>query len=292
MANRLDRYEELARFLRSRRERMTPRQAGLPESGRRRTPGLRRSEVALLADIGLDWYTYLEQGRHINVSAEVLDRIAEVLRLDESERRHLYHLARKQFPLIDTKQPSKVTPELQRFLDSQNLSPSNVMDARMNIIAWNEAYCALNGDLAVMSDRERNFVWMTFTSPRFRYVKGDQWELHARRIAAHFHAGYARHGDDPWWSEQFEALSQASGEFREFWDSHEVLDAIDAPKTLHCPNLGILNFDLVSFQYSNDSNLTISIHVPQRDGTEEKMQRLLIDYRSRHSEPLESSQRV
>ncbi|PZD96569.1 XRE family transcriptional regulator [Paenibacillus sambharensis] len=291
MANRLDRYEELARFLRSRRERMTPRQAGLPESGRRRTPGLRRSEVALLADVGLDWYTYLEQGRHINVSADVLDRIAEGLRLDESERRHLYHLARKQFPLVDTKQPSQVTPELQRFLDSQTLSPSNVMDARMNIIAWNEAYCALNGDLAMMSDRERNFVWMTFTSPRFRYAKGDQWELHARRIAAHFHAGYARHGDDPWWSEQFEALSQVSGEFRKFWDSHEVLGAIDAPKTLHCPNLGILNFDLVSFQYSNDSNLTVSIHVPHQDGTEEKMQRLLIEYRSRHSEPLESSQR-
>nr|AYQ74486.1 XRE family transcriptional regulator [Cohnella candidum] len=189
MASRLDRYEELSRFLRTRRERMTPQEVGLPESGRRRTPGLRRSEVALLADVGLDWYTYLEQGRHINVSAEVLDRIAEVLRLEESERRHLYHLARKQFPLVDTNQLSKVTPELQRFLDSQTLSPSNVMDARMNIIAWNEAYCALNGDLAAMSERERNFVWMTFTSPRFRYVKGDQWELHAQRIVANFHAG-------------------------------------------------------------------------------------------------------
>ncbi|MDD9271746.1 helix-turn-helix transcriptional regulator [Paenibacillus sp. GCM10023248] len=292
MANRLDRYEELSRFLRSRRERMTPKQAGLPGSGRRRTPGLRRSEVALLADVGLDWYTYLEQGRHINVSAEVLDRIAEVLRLEESERRHLYHLARKEFPLINTQQPSKVTTELQRFLDSQNLSPSNVMDARMNIIAWNEAYCALNGDLAAISDRERNFVWMTFTSPRFRYVKGEQWELHARRIVANFHAGYGRHGDDLWWSEQFEALSQVSREFREFWDSQEVLDAIDAPKTLHCPNLGKLNFDLVSFQYLNDANLTVSIHVPHQDGTVEKMQRLLGDYRSQHSGLLESSQRV
>ncbi|WP_268895068.1 MULTISPECIES: MmyB family transcriptional regulator [Paenibacillus] len=80
------------------------------------------------------------------------------------------------------KQPSKVAPKLQRFLDSQNLSPTNVMDGRMNIIAWNDAYCALNGNLTVMSERERNLVWMTFTSPRFRYVKGDQWELHARRI--------------------------------------------------------------------------------------------------------------
>lgn len=185
MAGRLDRYEELSRFLRTRRERITPNQAGLPESGRRRrTPGLRRSEVALLADVGLDWYTYLEQGRHINVSAEVLDRIAGALQLDESERRHLFHLARKQFPLIETEKPSKVTAALQHFLDSQNLSPSNVMDARMNIIAWNAAYCALNGDLTAMSERERNFVWMTFTSPRFRYIKGDQWELHARRIAA------------------------------------------------------------------------------------------------------------
>lgn len=115
MANRLDRYEELSCFLRSRRERVTPEQVGLPNSGRRRTPGLRRGEVALLADVGLDWYTYLEQGRHINVSAEVLDRIAKVFRLDESERSHLYHLARKQSPLTGTKQPSMVTPELQRF---------------------------------------------------------------------------------------------------------------------------------------------------------------------------------
>lgn len=290
MANRLDRYEELSRFLRTRRERMTPEEAGLPESGRRRTPGLRRGEVALLADVGLDWYTYLEQGRHINVSAEVLDRIAEVLRLDESERRHLFYLARKQLPLIETKKPSKVTPALQRYLDSQNLSPANVMDARMNILAWNEAYCALNGDLAAMSERERNFVWMTFTSPRFRYIKGDQWELHARRIAANFHAGYARHVDDPWWSEQFEALSQASSEFREFWDAQEVLDAIDAPKALRCPNLGILNFDLVSFQYLDDSNLTVSVHVPHPDGTVEKMQRLLSDYQSQRPGPVESFQ--
>lgn len=292
MTNSLDRYEELSHFLRTRRERITPEQIGLPETRRRRTPGLRRSEVAMLADVGLDWYTYLEQGRHINVSAEVLDRIAEVLRLNESERRHLFYLARKQLPLNETWKSSKATPELQRFLDSQNVSPANVMDERMNIIAWNEAYCALNGDLAAMSERERNFVWMTFTSARFRYIKGDQWELHARRIAAKFHAGYARHVDDPWWSEQFEALCEASSEFREFWESYEVLDAIDAPKALQCPNLGTLNFDMVSFQYLNDSNLTVSIHVPHPDGTVEKMQRLLFDYRSQHSGELEPSQKV
>ncbi|GAA4874860.1 helix-turn-helix transcriptional regulator [Paenibacillus vulneris] len=287
MSSSLDRYGELSRFLRTRRERITPKQVGLPETGRRRTPGLRRSEVAMLADVGLDWYTCLEQGRPINASAEVLDRIAGVLRLNESERRHLFHLARKQIPLNETMKPSKVTPALQRFLDSQHLSPANVMDGRMNIIAWNEAYCALNGDLATMSERERNFVWMTFTSARFRYIKGDEWEQHAKRITAKFHAGYARHFDDPWWSGQYEALCQASSEFREFWDSHEVLDAIDAPKALQCPNLGTLNFDLVSFQYSDDANLTVSIHVPHPDGTVEKMQQLLSNYQSQYSEPRE-----
>ncbi|WP_223592450.1 helix-turn-helix transcriptional regulator [Neobacillus bataviensis] len=283
MSIKLDRYEELARFLRIRRERITPKQVGLPESGRRRTPGLRRGEVALLADVGLDWYTYLEQGRHINVSSEVLERIAVALRLDESERRHLFFLARKQLPLVETKVSAQVSRALQSFLDSQNTSPANVMDARMNIIAWNAAYCALNGDLAILSEKERNFVWMTFTSPRFRYIKGDQWELHARRIAAKFHAGYARHVDDPWWSEQFDALCQASPEFLEFWESHEILEAIDAPKALRCPNLGILNFDLVSFQYLEDPSLTVSIHVPHPDGTVEKMQRLLSDYQHHHS---------
>ncbi|WP_262363162.1 MmyB family transcriptional regulator [Paenibacillus tuaregi] len=143
-----------------------------------------------------------------------------------------------------------------------------------------------------MPSTTRNFVWMTFTSPRFRYIKGDQWELHARRIAAKFHAEYARHADDSWWSGQFEALCEASSEFQEYWDSQEVLDAIDAPKVLQCPNLGILNFDFVSFQVLNDTSLTVSLHVLHQDDTVEKMQRLLSDYQTRNSEHFESFQGI
>ncbi|MBT2289221.1 helix-turn-helix domain-containing protein [Paenibacillus albidus] len=271
----LDRYQELARFLRIRRERITPGQVGLPYSGRRRTPGLRRGEVAMLAEVGLDWYTYLEQGRHINVSTEVLERLSNVLMLDASERKHIFSLARKELPLEQAKEASTISETLQRFLDGLGTSPACIMDTRMNIVAWNSAYCALNGDLTVMSDRERNFVWMTFTSPQFRYLKGDQWEQHARRIAAQFHAGYARYADDPWWSEQFEALSKASSEFREFWETHDVREAIDSPKALHCPNLGMLNFDHVSFQSLENPSLMVSIHVPHQDGTIEKMQQLM-----------------
>ncbi|MGN7760550.1 helix-turn-helix transcriptional regulator [Paenibacillus sp. 22594] len=271
----LDRFQELARFLRIRRERIRPEQVGLPYSGRRRTPGLRRGEVAMLAEVGLDWYTYLEQGRHINVSPEVLERLSNVFMLDASERKHLFSLARRELPLELPFDASFVSPSLQGFLDSLDTSPASIMDTRMNIVAWNSAYCAINGDLSSMSERERNFVWMTFTSPQFRYLKGDQWELHARRIAAQFHAGYARCADDPWWSEQYEALSKASPEFREFWKTHDIRDAIDSHKVLRCPNLGKLNFDLVSFQSLENPNLTVSIHVPQQDGTIAKMELLM-----------------
>ncbi|GGF98567.1 transcriptional regulator [Paenibacillus albidus] len=229
----------------------------------------------MLAEVGVDWYTYLEQGRHINVSTEVLERLSNVLMLDASERKHIFSLARKELPLEQAKEASTISETLQRFLDGLGTSPACIMDTRMNIVAWNSAYCVLNGDLSVMSKRERNFVWMTFTSAQFRYLKGDQWEPHARRIAAQFHAGYARYIDDPWWSEQFEALSKASSEFREFWETHDVREAIDGPKALRCPNLGMLNFDHVSFQSLENPNLIVSIHVPHQDGTIEKMRQLM-----------------
>ncbi|MFF2910969.1 helix-turn-helix transcriptional regulator [Paenibacillus sp. NPDC057934] len=271
----IDRHQELARFLRVRRERISPEQAGLQDHGRRRTPGLRRGEVAMLAGVGLDWYTYLEQGRPINVSADVLDRLADVFMLDAAERKHIFYLARKQFPLEKIQEAPAVESSLQRFLDGLATSPACIMDFRMNIVAWNSAYCVLNGDFNLKSEQERNFVWMTFTSPQFRHLKGDQWEHHARRIASQFHAGYARYADDPWWSEQYESLSAASSEFRDFWDAYDVREAIDAPKTLHCPNLGQLNFDYISFQSLEHPELTVTIHVPQQDGTMEKMEQLL-----------------
>ncbi|SFF33443.1 Helix-turn-helix domain-containing protein [Paenibacillus algorifonticola] len=271
----LDRYRELAHFLRTRRERITPEQVGLPSGGRRRTPGLRRGEVAMLAEVGLDWYTYLEQGRHINVSRDVLERVADVLMLDATERKHLFFLAHKQLPLERRQDSPKVGPALQRFLDGLGDSPACVMDTKMNIVAWNSAYCALNGDYSVKSEQERNFVWLTFTSSQFRYLKGEQWEMHARRIVAQFHACYARYTDDPWWSKQYEALSKVSSEFREFWETHDVREAIDAHKALNCPNLGVLNFDHISFQSLENPNLTVSIHIPHQDGTIEKMRQLM-----------------
>ena len=138
----LDRHHELADFLRSRRARLSPEEVGLPRGTRRRTPGLRREEVAMLAGVSPEWYTWLEQGRDINVSMQVLDSLARVLQLDANERQHLYLLVLRQLPPVETYSPPTVSPTIQAFLDTLVTSPACVVDARTNVIGWNAAYDA------------------------------------------------------------------------------------------------------------------------------------------------------
>jgi transcriptional regulator with XRE-family HTH domain len=274
----LNRYSELAHFLRNRRDRMTPKQAGLPEVGRRRTPGLRRGEVATLAGVSLEWYTYLEQGRHIQVSTEVLESLAGALQLDAAERKHMFLLAHRQPPPEQSRIQSDVSPILQRFLESLGYSPGAVMDARMNIVAWNVAFSAVFGDLDKISKVERNFLWGTFISTDFRKMKGDQWEEHARRTVAQFRARYAISIDDPWWNEQIEALSNISHEFKDYWDLHDVEDTSDVHKIIHHPLVGDLAFDYISFQpLDTAADLLIAIHVPIDDGVTADKIRMLVE---------------
>ncbi|WP_248928673.1 helix-turn-helix transcriptional regulator [Paenibacillus hamazuiensis] len=270
-----DRYSELAQFLRNRRARLSPKQLGLPE-GRRRTPGLRRGEVAALAGISLEWYTYLEQGRQIHVSAEVLESLARTLRLDDTERKHLFLLAHRQLPPERSRsQEGRVSAVIQRHLDSLGTSPASVLDARMNIIAWNAAFAAVHGDNGKLPEGERNFLWITFTSKAFRSIKGDQWEDHAKRTIAKFRAGFAKYVDDPWWAEQVERLSEASAEFKEYWQQYDVLDAQDAHKILNHPEVGLLMFVHLTLQPLESPDLEISVHVPLDDDTVKKIRSLL-----------------
>src|SRR5437764_10179694 len=142
----LDRHHELAEFLRSRRARLSPEQVGFPRGLRRRTPGLRRTEVALLAGVSLEWYTRLEQGRDIHVSVQVLESLANVLQLDDNERAHLFLLALRQPPPVETFSPPTISPTLQQFIDQLGTTPACVVDARLNVVAWNAAHCAVFGD--------------------------------------------------------------------------------------------------------------------------------------------------
>ena len=163
------RRAELAAFLRSRRERITPEQAGLPPGSRRRTPGLRREEVAQLSGVGVTWYTWLEQGRRINASPQVLGAVARTLLLDQAEREHLFQLA----DLPDaaaaaggaTSGREQVLPEVQEILDTLSPMPASVLNERFDLLAWNAPYEALWPGVTGAAPGERNILWQSFTYP-------------------------------------------------------------------------------------------------------------------------------
>lgn len=269
------RLEQLGQFLRSRRERLTPEAAGLPNDGRRRTPGLRRSEVAMMANVSVDWYTWLEQGRNIQVSAQVLDSIAKALQLDASEKKHLFVLASRQLPAdVLHMEPTKVSDTLQHVLDRLEYSPALVTDTRWNVVAWNLAACATVGDYRMMPEHERNMVWRAFTSPYLRQLLRGKWEEHAKTRLAQFRASYGAHAGDPWWEAFIDRLSNESSQFREWWAKHEVLPVSEGNKIYYHPEAGELTLNNITFQLSDAPGMQMMVNVPIGE-TEEKIKRLV-----------------
>ncbi len=162
-----DRRRELGQFVRTRRERLSPKSVGLPKGAARRTPGLRREEVAQLASVSVTWYTWLEQGRDINVSAQALNTIARALRMDRTEQTHLFMLARQ--PLPPQPPPDEeATPVLRRVLANVGISPAYVTGRRWNVLAWNEAAEVVFGNFGAKMGRERNLLWRSFTDMETR----------------------------------------------------------------------------------------------------------------------------
>ncbi len=270
----LDRHHELAEFLRSRRARVSPEQVGLPGGTRRRTPGLRRAEVAQLAGVSPEWYTWLEQRRDIHVSAQVLERLARALQLDANERAHLFVLAHGQPPPVESFSSTAISLTLQQFLNQLGTIPACVVDTRLNVIAWNTAYCVVFGDFATLSERERNLIWRLFTLPLPQGNK--EWEEIARVFVAQFRAEYGRFINDPWWAKRITELSRISPEFRQLWDRHDVLNVSEGRKTMHHPLVGELCFDFLWLQAVDSSDLRLLIHTHRNNsGTTEKIEQLL-----------------
>lgn len=257
----LDRHHELAAFLRSRRARLSPEEVGLPRGTRRRTPGLRREEVAQLAGVSPEWYTWLEQGRDINVSVQLMESLSRVLRLDENERNHLFLLAHRQLPPVETFSPPVVSPTLQRFLDGLGTSPASALDARMNTVAWNAANTILFGDLSAGSGRQRNLIWRIFTSPALP-KDSEVWRQMAQVYVAQFRAEYGRFINDPWWAEQIAELSRVSPEFRELWNQHDVVSLSEGSKVMHHPLVGELSFDVLWLRTADSADVRLLIHTP------------------------------
>jgi hypothetical protein len=258
------RRKELSEFLKIKRAGLSPEQVGLPSGIRRRTPGLRREEVSQLVGVSVDWYIWLEQGRDIHVSSQVLDRLAVVFLLNPSERKHLFLLAQQQLPLDTTTHQGKLSPILQQFLDLQGSSPAYITNLKWDIVAWNQAACAVFGDYERMSTLDRNTVWRAFTSPYMKQLL-DDWEGHAQRRLAQFRASYSRYNDDPWWTIMIGNLTQVSEEFTKWWSLHNVLDSPEGTKLLHHPTVGKLRLGHLSFQLCDAPDLIATLHIPSEE---------------------------
>ncbi|MWA10996.1 helix-turn-helix transcriptional regulator [Streptomyces sp. BA2] len=234
------RRSELADFLRSRRERITPEQAGLPRGPRRRTPGLRREEVAHLSTVGVTWYTWLEQGRAIHVSAQVLDALCRALMLDAGERAHLFQLAGTADP-SPAAETASVPQGLLRIVTQLEPFPACVQNARYDVLAYNATYANLLTDLDVLPPEDRNCMWLTFTHPAWQAAMEDREET-MRRMVARFRARMAGHLADPAWKTLLRRMRKASPEFCELWERHEVMQAVDQSKRFNNSLVGPLHF--------------------------------------------------
>ncbi|GAC1393208.1 MAG: hypothetical protein NVSMB38_20320 [Ktedonobacteraceae bacterium] len=269
------RLQELGDFLRTRRARLTPEEVGLPRGSRRKTPGLRRTEVAQLVGVSVDWYTWLEQGRSITPSTQVLERLVQTLRLDANERSHLFLLAQQQPPPALLAEPEIVSPTLQHFLDQFGPRPAFVSGRRWDILAWNDAGCAVFDDYRLRTGRERNTVWGLFTNPLSRqYIVN--WEEDARQLLAQFRSNCARHPEDPQLAELIHDLMLASPEFRAWWPDHEVRSGQEGRKMLNHPQVGYLVFERLTFQVFDTPDLKITVYTPLEEAdTPRKVEQLL-----------------
>lgn len=261
--NTTNRQKELGEFLKTRRNKIKPEQLGLPAGTRRRTPGLRREEVAQLAGIGLTWYTWLEQGRAINVSYEVLDSLSRVYLLSDEEREHLYGLANKTLLSAGKSEYQPINHTLVRILKQFDVSlcPAYIMDYHWNVVAWNDLAATVFGDFGQLSAGERNIVHMMFCNQCYRELFVD-WEFHAKGIIARFHASMAKYIDDPWFTGFVQGLKNKSDTFSTWWSLYEVNGMSDVIKELNHPWMGKLTFEFVCFDVSDNPSLKLLVHNP------------------------------
>lgn len=269
------RRREFGAFLRSRREKLTPAGVGLPEGFRRRTPGLRREEVALLAGVGTTWYTWLEQGRDVRASAEVLSALADALQLDPAERRHLFTLSDRPSAEVPSRGPEDVTDALRRMLASLTGQPAYILGRRWDVLAWNAAAVALFGDYGLLQGDARNSVHRVFTDPAHRQLLVD-WESVAANSLAMFRADSARYAGDPDFERLIATLTVASPEFRAWWPRQDVLRPLTGHKRLRHPEDGLMTFEYTALAVMDRPDMKLVVYTPlDEDGTSGKLKELL-----------------
>jgi transcriptional regulator with XRE-family HTH domain len=266
------RRTELGAFLRSRRERIAPEQIGLRSSRRRRTPGLRREEVAQLAGVGVTWYTWLEQGRDINASAQVLDAIARTLLFDRHERAHLFTLAGASDTTI-AGECNTLAPTTQVLLDQLEPFPACVVNSRYDLLAYNRVWASGFPGLDEVPLEDRNCLWLIFTHPQWRRTVVD-WEDESARMAAGYRAAMAEHVAEPAWKALVARLRRASPEFAAVWERHDVQTPENRVKRIRHPIAGLLRLDYTYLWLGPRLGTRVVSYTPADDQTRKRLESL------------------
>ncbi|MBG0818848.1 helix-turn-helix domain-containing protein [Planomonospora sp. ID82291] len=263
------RRAELAAFLRTRRGRITPQDVGLPPGSRRRTPGLRREEVAQLAGVGVTWYTWLEQGRPINASTQVLDAVSRTLRLDQAEHEHLYRLA--DVPAVaETEDHRGLEPETRLILDQLGPLPAAVYNGRYDLMAWNAAYERLFPALTAQPPAVRNALWQLFTTRDCcNPVVNTEEEL--PQMVATLRAGFGRHLGEPAWTGFVRRLSAVSPDFVRMWAAHDVARPGSRMKIFHHCAVGLIRTVSTSMALPSPPEARMVVYTPLDDESRERI---------------------
>jgi len=247
---------ELGDFLRSRREKLTPQAVGLPAGRRRRTPGLRREEVAELAGIGVDWYIRLEQGRSVTPSVATVDALAHALQLGEAEHVHLRALARE--PVHRTFVREQPSAAIVRLISGLN-QPAYVTGRRWDLVTWNMAAQALFG-FEDEDGREHNILAYMFLDPRARELFGDDWASEGQRMVAQFRSTFDVWAGDRAFLDLIGCLRDGSPEFAAWWEDHEIRPVISGRKCLHHPAGERRCYEYATFQANDNPALKLVIY--------------------------------
>lgn len=267
----------MSSFLKSKRAQIKPESIGLPAGTRRRTPGLRREEVAQLAGVSTTWYTWLEQGRDIKVSASVLDCIATALQLSNDETDYLYNLALDVKSEMTTikKESSELSPALKRILAELTYCPTIITDRHCHIVGWNAAAAHVFLDFEQVPYNERNLIRLVFTRKEFKALAVN-WEHFAKGFLAIFRTYYGHYLGDEWYNQFIEEMSQSHQEFRDLWQESQVSKAPEMIIEFRHAKAGKMLFNLTSLQVQGDMDLRCSIYTPAEETeTEDKLKRLM-----------------
>ncbi|UGT42153.1 helix-turn-helix transcriptional regulator [Nocardia yamanashiensis] len=270
-----ERHGELGRFLRAQRERLQPADVGINPYGdpaRRRTPGLRREEVAELSGVGLTWYTWLEQGREVDASRQVIDALARTLRLDPDQHRHLRLLAGLAAPYEEYSAADRA--RLQWLVDSMLPSISAVYDPAFDFLVWNRAYALARRDPMHMPAERRNLLWMMFTDTVNRAMM-PHWENAARAVIAQLREALGRRPEDPRLAALVAGLSEASPEFREWWSDYRVRGFRPAGIRIEHPVAGAIELEVFQLRPVEDPNLLLVTQIPATPEAQRRIAALL-----------------